>query len=147
MMADIAADLITYLKTISAVTTLVGAGTSARIYSHASKQGVALPYIVFEVYEGTSSEHLGGISGLASNRIEIWTYESTSAKAYTLAEAVRLAPLQMLNHSTVGSTYVHGVNSNGSYRRGFDPPVKGSNQKRYWISRDYIFHYTEAITA
>jgi hypothetical protein len=41
-MADIAEELKTYLKSISAVTDLVGSGTAARIYTHRAKQGVTL---------------------------------------------------------------------------------------------------------
>ena len=40
-------DLITYLKSISAVTALVGSGTSARIKPDVAKRTWALPYIVY----------------------------------------------------------------------------------------------------
>lgn len=145
-MADIASELKTYLKSISAITDLVGTGTAARIYTHRAKQGVALPYIVFEVFEGTSLENLTEIDGMATNRIQVDAYAATSDGVYTLAEAIRLAPLQMYR-GTMNSTFVHNVTSNGGYERGFDPPTKGGNQRRYWISRDYIITYREPVSA
>lgn len=144
-MGDIALDLKTYLKSTTAVTDLVGAGTAARVYEDEAKQGVVLPYICFEIFEGASHEHLIGISGLNENRIQIDCYAGTSIEAYALAEAVRLAPLQMYR-GAMGSSYVR-VTSNGGYERGRDRPVAGAIQKRYWISRDYMFFVDEAVTA
>ena len=145
-MIDIVEDLKTYLKTITAVTDLVAAGTAARIYTHESKQGVALPYVILEVFEGSSEEHLNDISGIASNRIQVDAYGATSSAALTLAEAIRLAPLQMYR-GLFGTTFITDVTSNGGYRRGRDQPTTGGNQRRYWVSRDYIFRYHEPITA
>jgi len=143
-MGDIAAELKTYLKTISGVTTLVGAGTAARIYHSRAKQGVSLPFIVYEVFAGSSAEYLNGIAGVATNRIEVVCYAATSTGAYSLAEAVRLAPLQMFR-GTMGSTAVLATTANGGYERGIDLPEPGGNQRRYWITRDYILTYAEAV--
>lgn len=141
-MPDIGSELITYLKTKSGITSLVGSGVNARIYKHDAKQGVSLPYIVIYVYEGVSTQHISAISGVASNRVEVSCYASTDAGAYALAEAVRLAPLQMYR-GTMGSTYVHTVDGESSYDQNRDVPVKGANEIRYWYSRDYFIHYTE----
>lgn len=145
-MPDILADLRAYLKTKSAITTVIGTGDDARIYLHDAKEGATLPFIILEIFEGESNEHLGGISGIASNRIQIDCYGITSTAAYNLAEAVRLAPLQMFRGTMNSSSKVVNVTGNVSYRRGFDPPVSGSSQKRYWVSRDYIVMYTEATS-
>ena len=141
-MASISSELKTYLKTKSAVTDLIGAGTAARIYPHTAKQGVALPYIVYEIFQGESYEHLGGISGLAENRIQIDCFAATSEGAYALAEAVRLAPVQMFR-GTMGSTAVT-VSSDDGYESGYEPPEKGGTQKLYFVSRDYFITYAEA---
>lgn len=142
-MADIAAEFKTYLKSISTITALVGATTASRIYEVTAKQGESMPYIVYETFADNSEEHLGGISGLATERIQVDCYAATSAGAYALAEVVRLAPLQMFR-GTMGSTFVNGVTSPGGYRRGQTPPVKGGAQRRYWISRDYLITFVEA---
>lgn len=144
-MAGIADELKTYLKTISAVTALVGTGNDARIFKQDLKQGTALPAITIQVFAGRSEEHLGGITGMAANRVQVDCYATTEAGAYALAEAVRLAPLQMLR-GTMGSTYIHSVNSNGGYENGNDPVQRGTDARRYWTSRDYLITYQEATS-
>lgn len=144
-MPDILSDLRTYLKTKSAITNLVGTGDAARIYFHDAKEGATLPFIILEIFEGESNEHLTGISGICSNRVQVDCYGVTAAAAYSLAEAVRLAPLQMYR-GNMDTSKVCNVTSNVSYQRGFDPPVTGSAQKRYWVSRDYAITYTEATS-
>jgi hypothetical protein len=141
-MPDICTEVITYLKTKSAITTLVGAGSEARIYYGDAKQGVSLPYIVIRVFEGESAEHLNGISGIATNRVEINCYGSTSSEGYSLAEAVRLAPMQKYR-GMMGSTYVHEVASPQGYSRDFDTPSNGDNRKRFNFVRDYFIHHAE----
>lgn len=143
-MSDIAADLITYLKSKTGVTDLVGSGTAARIYVEDPKQGASLPYIVIEVFAGKTEQHLGGISGLATNRVQVDAYDSTQAKAYTLAEAIRLAPLAGYR-GDLDATLTREVGQ-GSYEYGRDRPTRGGNQRRHWVSRDYIFTHDEATS-
>ncbi len=142
-MSDIAEQLTTYLKTISAITDLVGTGANARIFLSFAKQGASLPYIVLEVFEGTSTEHLTGISGLATNRVQVDCYASTKAGASDLAEKVRLAPLQM-HRGDMGDLFCNTVRSDGGFRTGYDPASKGANNQRFWSSRDYFITYQEA---
>jgi hypothetical protein len=144
-MADIGASIITYLKTKSAITSLVGAGNDSRIYLDYPKQGVALPYIVLEVFEGTSAENIATISGIANNRIQISAYAASAAACYSLAELIRLAPLQMYR-GMMGTLFCNGVTSDNSYRRGYDPASAGANDERFWIARDYFFDYVEATS-
>jgi len=142
---SIAADLITYLKTISAVTTLVGSGTAARIYEDTALQGAALPYILFEVFDGASAEYLGGISGMGENRVELTCYASDSAGATTLGESVRLPPLKTYR-GLMHTNYVR-VTPDGGDTTGHDPLIQGANQRRYWHRRDYLIFKDEAVTA
>ena len=142
-MSSVGTNLKTYLKTIPAVTALLGSGAGARIYTYLAKQGVATPYIIYEVFEGNSSERLSEIAGVAENRIQIDCYGATEAEAYQLAEAVRLAPLQMYR-GAFGDTDALAVTSEDGARQGIDKPTKGGNQRRYWFSRDYSVTYREA---
>lgn len=144
-MADILADVKTYLKTKAAITAVIGSGDDAKIYLHDAKQDQQPPYIVIDQLSGFSHEHLSAISGMAESRIQIDCYGVTRSAAHSLAELVRLAPLQM-HRGTIGSSTVRTVSSNGGYRSGFDPPIHGSAQKRYWVSRDYIITHTEATS-
>ena len=140
-MGNIAADLKTYLKTKTAVTDLIGSGTAARIYQDTGKQGVALPYVLFEQLSGESEEHLGGISGIAENLFEVSCYAATQSGAYALSEAVRLAPLQTYR-GVMGASYVRVIADSAS--AGHDPPVKGGNQRRYFERRYYRIIHDEA---
>ena len=144
-MASISTELITYLKTIAGVTSLVGIGTAARIYKTTVTQGVAEPFIRIETFEGESNEYLGGIVGICSQRIQVDAYATTSEGAYALAEAIRLAPLQMFR-GTMGSTTVKNVTSDESYNEGEDPKPAGSQSRRFYCSRDYTITYEEATS-
>lgn len=136
-------NLIAYLKTISNVTDKVGTGDNARIYSEYAKQGAALPYIVIQVFDGVSNEHLTGISGVDENRVQIDCYGSDKTEAYNLAEAVRLAPLQMYR-GTLGSGYANSVTSGNTYETGHSPASPGANNQKFWYSRDYFIRHTVA---
>ena len=144
MAGDIATDLRTYLKTVSGITDLVGTGTGARVYEEDPKQAASLPYVVFEVFEGSTESHLGGIAGVARNRIQIDAYATTAAGAFALAEQIKFAVAAY--RGLMGTTFVHDESGNGSYERGHDRPTTGGNQRRYWISRDYILTYQEATS-
>lgn len=144
-MPDILDSLKTYLKTKAAITAIVGSGDDSRIYFHDAKEGAALPYIILEIFAGESNQWLSGITGIATNRIQIDCFGVSATDAYTLAEAVRVAPLQMFR-GTVGSCTVLNIDSSQSYLRSWDPPSHGSRQKRYWVSRDYFVTYQESTS-
>lgn len=144
-MADLETELKVYLKSKASITALVGIGDAARIYLGFPKQGAALPFIVFDVFGGPSAEHLGGISGMAENRVQIDCYGLTSAAAKAVADVVRYAPLQG-HRGAIGALTATGVTSPGGYRHGFDDPSAGANQARFWHSRDYFISYNEPIS-
>lgn len=143
-MPSIESQLEIYLKSKPSISALIGEGDDARIYQDRAKQGVPLPFIVYQVFDGSSDEHLGGITGVAENRFQIDTYGVDREKSFELAELVRLAPLQMFR-GLIGSTEVLTVSSNGGYDKGSDNPVSGSGERRYWTSRDYIITHREPI--
>lgn len=144
-MPSLESELKTYLLTKSAITDLVGSGSSARIFEDRPRQNRDTPFVVITTFDGVSTEHIGGISGLARNRVQIDCHGATSAEAYTLAEAVRLAPLQMFR-GTMGSTYVNSVTSEFGYRKFSYEKAKGSDTQVFVRSRDYIVFYQEATS-
>ena len=141
-------NLKSHLAGKSLITDQVGQGDDARIFRNRARQGAPTPYIVIEVFEGSSLEHLNGISGLAENRIQVDCFAGTSSAAYDLGENVRLTRegngggLQMFR-GTMAEIFVYGIQSEDGYREGDDPPEKGSDQPRYWHSRDYIINHSE----
>ena len=143
-MPDITKELIAYLKEKPAVTDLIGVGAQARIYQELAKQSVVAPFIVIETFQGSSFECLNVAAGVAINRLQINCYGMTADSAFELAEAVKLAPLQMYKGPMAGAD-CRGVVSDASYRKGYDPAVAGGNQKRYWVARDYEIAYMEEV--
>ena len=145
-MADIATVLKTYLKTVSAITDVVGATTASKIMLHQGRQDWSAPFIVFHVFNDTSFEDLTGASGLIISQVQIDCHGSSSAQAYSLAELVRTA-LMVTNgadHYTMGSTYIKGVTSAGGYERDFVPKAPGSDSINSWfVERDYRISYAE----
>ena len=145
-MADIGAELKTYLKTISAITDLVGATTAARIHSHLARQKwTTPPWIVFGVLAGTSYEDLTGPSGLITSHIQIDAYGTSEAQAKSLHDAIHTA-LMVTNGAgryTMGSTYIHGVTSVGGFEEDHETPQPGKDISRYICSRDYQITYGE----
>lgn len=100
-------DLLTYLKTQSTITDIVGSGSAARIRPLRLMQSDSLPAIRYVFPFGDSVEHLGGGSGLGKPHLQVDCYAASYGAANALAEAVRLV-LQAFR-GTMGSTFVNGV--------------------------------------
>lgn len=137
-------DLITYLKSISAVTALVGSGTSARIKPDVAKRTWALPYIVYTGAGGESPKYLEGISGLRNQEVQITCYASTRSGADSLAEAVKVNT-QRQSATTWNSTYIDHVNCSALYS-GFDVAQDGSDVERYWTRLNLTILHQEAVS-
>ena len=144
-MAYIGDDILTYWKTISGITSLVGAGPHARIFEGAPNQGAELPYVVYRFFEGTSAEGTAEIGGSGQRRMQVDCYGKTAKQADDVQEAIRLAPTQG-KRGAVGSSFVQGISSPDTARTGTDDPPKGSKAHRYWSSRDYLVAYSEATS-
>lgn len=144
-MADIADVLKTYLKTVGAITAIVGAGNDSRIMLHRAKKKWVLPWIVFHVLDDNSAEDLSGPSGVITSLVQIDSYGSSETQAYSLCEAVRTA-LMVTNGASrysMGSTYIRGVTSPGGYERDFERIKPDSDDIRWICSRDYRISYSE----
>ena len=138
-MADFSDEFKTYLKTISTITSLVGSGINARIYSDVLKEGCLLPAIVFYERGGTSYEYLAGIGGLVRTVMHVIAYGVTRVQVNGLAETIRTKALNTNYNGTFGSTAVTTISSSQHRVWGFDTTMDGAY--RYWCERVYdIFH-------
>ena len=136
------ADLLTYLKSQSTVTTIVGAGTSARIYPDAIKQGATFPCLMYRKIGGGPMTGICGRLGISNDIFEVYAFGATRAAADTLDEAV-YAVLQGGN-KTFGSTAVTEVYVGESDRSsGADAPIEGSDQYDYWARTVYTIWYAD----
>jgi hypothetical protein len=123
--------LVTYLKSVSAITDLVGAGTAARIYPDQAKQGVSLPYLVYT--RGPGGEvfrHLTGHTGARLAIVHLYCWGNTRASADALCEACK----QNLRaqRTTMTGVIVNYIFVDDPQDDGFDFPFDGSDNKQYW---------------
>ncbi len=141
-MADIKEELKTYLKTKAAITSLVGSGTAARIYTHRAREKARKPFVLIAISGGASNEHLGGIAGLATSAVNVWACDDDSAGADTLAEEIRLAPLQGLR-GFLNNTKVT-ISAQAHRDDGFEKSDDGADRAEYyWVRRVYMITHTE----
>ena len=146
-MADVVNYLMSYLQGKSEVSAILGAGSECRIYNRRVKPGVPLPYVVLIGFEGFSSEHLDGISGIAQMRVAVECYAQTSSQAHLIAETIRLAPLQIFRGnwtSGANTLFINGVTSPQGYESGDNAPPNGGQATRYYYARDYFIIHEEA---
>lgn len=123
-------DLVTYLKTRTGITALVGATTSARIYPVYAKQGAALPHLVYVQNGGESYRHLSKGSGIRRTVLQVFCYAATQAGADQLAEQVRLS---LANYrGAMGDSRVHDCQQAASALTGWDEAEDASDTARYW---------------
>jgi len=127
-------DLVTWMKTKSTITSLVGTdtvelGNQCRLYADNAKQGVSLPYIVFIQAGGEAYHHHGGVNSIRETVLHFYCYGATDTVANTLVEAVK-TELDALQRVTIGSTWVEMTLT--------DIPDSGndlepaSDKRRYW---------------
>jgi len=81
--------LVAFLKSLSAVTAIVGESNAARIRPDRLDQGETLPAILMEVDENPQND-LSGIGGLVYSDVTLTCRATTKTAARALAEAVRL---------------------------------------------------------
>lgn len=84
--------LLAFLKAEPAVTALVGAGVSARIYAETAPQGAGFPRITYQWIDWPEDHTLQGVTGFGWPRIQIdcWAAGSKArTQALALAKAVR----------------------------------------------------------
>lgn len=142
-MPSISSELTTFIKATATVTAIIGAGVACKFYNRAARQRGDLPYVVYMISPGSSDQHLLGMSGMTSRRIEIVSYEETEDKAETLDKAIRIS-LQG-KRQLLGSTLVveHG---GGSPDQGRYEKSVGNGRPEYWQSHGYIFSFLQPIS-
>ena len=123
--------LVTYWKTISAITDIVGSGSSARIYPLLAKQSVGnSARIVYERAGGESVNRLSGTSGTRYTVLHVYCYGATLSASDALAEAVRANTANY--RGTLSGVYVNQIECTDALDDGIDESVDKSDTHRYW---------------
>lgn len=138
----ISADLLTYLKTVPAITSLVGSGTAARIFPDLRKEGSSLPCVVYKRTSGGEVTGISGGHGLHKATFDVYSIAASRAAADALDDAI-YDNLQGGNR-TFGSTAVTEVFVGPDSREsGADAPLDGTDQADYWARTVYEIWYSE----
>lgn len=87
----IKAGFYTWVKTISAITDILGTGDDIKFYKDKAPKGTSFPYVTFSFQNEETNHYLGGASGVAFPVlvIDVWVAEGDDATA--LSEAIRIA--------------------------------------------------------
>lgn len=140
-MADIGADIATYIKADAGISALVG----SRVFSDYLPQGKSMPAIVYTVISATPAQTLSSTpSSFSSDRIQVDCYATSRSGANTLAESVRIRMQNTIGD--VGDSTVSAIAlENGPYF-GFDPAEAGTDQRRFITSLDFFVHHQTATS-
>ncbi len=143
-MADFADEFITWVKTKSSITSLIGTGSSCRCYPDQLKQGVTLPAMVFYEGGGESEQYTAGMAGICRAVLHTLSYGATRTAANNLDEAIRIALSGQT--MTMGSTFVTEVFCSAHRDTGTDGTDDASDAYRYWTHRVYDIWHVEATS-
>lgn len=129
--------MVTRLKAVSAVTDIVGAGNSARIWPLRRNQGSDLPAIVFDQAGGYRSNHTTGTSTTAESRFRVHCLASSYDGAHALSDAVEGA-LSGWNDSQSGVWHREMGPQDGP-----DETTPGQDAAEFAVVLDYlVWHST-----
>ncbi len=123
-------DLVTYWKTQTGITALVGTTSGAKMYPEYAKESPGMPLIVYSVAQGGQApRNLAGGNALRFENVNVWCFDSTRAGSDALAEAVRQATENY--RGTMGASTVYDVRATAP-DTGAQPANDGSQAKDYW---------------
>lgn len=135
---SIAEDFVTKLKTVSAITALVGSGSSARIHRNFVPTRATLPYIVFGRSHNQSDMCLSGPGGLEETHLAVECRSSTPAGAEALSELVKAAcdgATGTWGSSTIRGAFVRDIDDDFKY---FPP---GNDAGEHTVAKTIAIHH------
>lgn len=118
---DIADGLYNYLVGQTSLTTLI----ATRLYPAVAPQGVALPYVVFQIVNTDHAFHLRGAAALAMNQFLFTINAATYASRQAVKEALRnilhgrgSTILSQTDASTINMKSAHLITHSDGYQDG-----------------------------
>lgn len=130
--------LITYLKTETNLTDLVG----DRIYIGYAEQDAALPFVVAHQIDGVHEHHMAAATGFVQGRFQFNCHAQTTVSAENVAEQLR----QSLDgfRGTMGSVFVSTCHMDAE-RDDTAPPVEGAHRGIYTVQHDYLIGWAVSV--
>jgi hypothetical protein len=132
-------DFVTYLLTKSAITDLVG----TRIFVDKLPESITTrPSVTAQRISTVHQRHLGGESGIATDRIQVDVWGATSATTDAVAEAIRIA-IDGQGPLTMGTTAVVRPFDDGE-SSSYSTSVDASDQGEHRVTQEWIVWYAES---
>ncbi len=123
-------DLITYWKTQTGITDLVGTGNNAKIWPDVERQGKTPPLIYFVTSGGDVFQRLGGTDSGQVTLCHTYCVGTTPSQANQLVLAVRSSTVDY--RGTLGSTRIMRVRCTDPPDGGYEAILDGSDKKYWW---------------
>lgn len=142
----IEATLTTYLKTLGAVTAIVGTGNDARIRPDRLEESDSRPAIAIEIDDEDPQNSLDGLGGLVYADVSIFSSARTKTAARALAEAIRLNGTDPGTGLAGVCTTVGGVQFDAvleSTQVDYKSLNDGSGQGNWTVNSLYVVSFTE----
>lgn len=139
--------LTTFLKTLSTVTDIVGAGDAARIRPDRLEEVDSPPTIAIEIDDEDPQNDLGGLGGLVYADVSIFSSAREKKDARALAEAIRLNGTDPGTGLAGVCTTVGGVQFDAvlkSTQIDYKSLGDGSGRGNWHVNSLYVVSFTEA---
>lgn len=143
-MADFCDELENKVRSLSAVTDLIGASAACRFFPDVPNQAAVLPFMVYAESGGDSEEHLQNSAGMCRTVLQVWAFGSTRRQANKVAETFRRA-IKPEKDKKWGELYVTEISCSTHRMCDVDLPQDNQDQKRYWTRRTFDIWHEELV--
>ena len=133
MAADLGTGLFSWIQTVSAITSVIGAGAACQFYPVAVLEKKTPPLIVYEDQKDTTTTTHNDPSTVASSRVSFACMAVDPEHAGALAELLRVALSNF--RGTMGTVVVQGVIYEGS------SPSYAWDSQRFAVDATFKFWY------
>ena len=134
-----------YLLTRSAVTTLIGSGSAARLWPDVIRQPYSVeqgPCATYQIISTNEEHYLLDRTGFVQSRMQITTTAKTRKAANETARAIKNCGLTALKGVNGGIDF-RGISIEDGIRNYVEPPQDGTQEYRYLAEFDLMVSYLE----
>jgi hypothetical protein len=135
-----------YLLSISAITSLIGTGDSARLWPDALPQQVSMqdgPALTYAILDSIEPHLLSDRSGIVKSRVQISAFAATRKAANALARAAKNCGLLAFKGLFAGVDF-RGATIERGISHFTELPTDGGQELRYLCDFDFVISYRES---
>lgn len=130
-------DFVKWLRANTAIATLVGSGTNARIYPGMARHGVAKPHVIYTQASGEALKtHQGRGDGCREMVLHVYSIADSFNQANQLAMAIEALMNPLVDTGVdriVGDGTKIIVCNGGIVDDGVEPAINSSDTKKFWV--------------